>query len=351
MRGSWMKVTSLMLAALMILTLAGCAQQSATEPDKQPSEAPESAGEATEQPKQEGVKLKIATLMEGPMNDGGWNIFAYEGLQMAQAEYGAEITYTDNVTANDMAQLLRQYAMQGYNVLIGHGYAFGDALTEVAAEFPDVKFINYGGSAFNGTNLAAVQFAYGEGTYVMGAVAGTTEGISKIGMVSAFENATVKSDFENFKLSALKYNDKVEIVNVYTGDYNDVNKAKEAVLALLADGCDLIVTDMSTGQDAMLEAVRGAGKKMMHTLTDLMAEDPDTLLWCGIEDIAKATFAAIREVYEGRFQGKVYAFGINDGAMGFGVFGNAITEEQKTLAEELEGKIRAGEIELLNFAS
>lgn len=112
MKSNWRKVISLILATLMLFALAGCAQQPAAEPDATQTQEP--AGKATEPPVPEENKLKIATLMEGPMNDGGWNIFAYEGLQMAQTEYGAEVTYTDNITANDMAQLLRQYAMQGY---------------------------------------------------------------------------------------------------------------------------------------------------------------------------------------------------------------------------------------------
>ncbi|MDR2258990.1 MAG: BMP family ABC transporter substrate-binding protein [Treponema sp.] len=88
-----------------------------------------------------------------------------------QKTLGLDIACTDNVARNDQVQLLRQYAMKGYDIMIGHGFQFGDSLIQAGDEFPDKYFFNYGGTACNGRNVAAINYAYGQ----TGALPGVVE--------------------------------------------------------------------------------------------------------------------------------------------------------------------------------
>ena len=85
--------------------------------------------------------LKVALMLNGTINDASWNQSAYEGLKKMESELGATIAYTENIKQNDKVQIMREYAKQGFDYIIGHGYDYEDAIVEVSKEFPDVKFV------------------------------------------------------------------------------------------------------------------------------------------------------------------------------------------------------------------
>ena len=49
--------------------------------------------------------------------------------------------YTENLEVADISAAFADYASAGYDVVIGHGYEFGDPALEVAETYPDTKFI------------------------------------------------------------------------------------------------------------------------------------------------------------------------------------------------------------------
>jgi basic membrane protein A len=68
------------------------------------------------------VPLKVALCVTGSVNDGGWSQSAYEGLRMAEKELGVKVAYTENVQVPDMEATFVDYASQGYDLIIGHGF-------------------------------------------------------------------------------------------------------------------------------------------------------------------------------------------------------------------------------------
>jgi basic membrane protein A len=167
-------------------------------------------------------QMKIAMLLPGPINDGGWNTMAYTALMEAKTSLGADVAYTENVKQNDQVQLLRQYAMRGYNIMIGHGFEFGDALTQVGDEFPDKYFINYGGAIHNGKNVGSINYAYGQTGALMGVLIGMDKSITKVGVIHAFDNPTGGQETKNIERYAKKYNPAVSFSYSYTGDWDDI---------------------------------------------------------------------------------------------------------------------------------
>ncbi len=89
--------------------------------------------------------LKVALCMSGAVNDQGWNQTAYEGALKACEKYGFDLSYTENLETADIAAAFADYAAAGYDVVIGHGYEFGDPALEVAENYPNVTFMHRGG--------------------------------------------------------------------------------------------------------------------------------------------------------------------------------------------------------------
>ena len=78
-------------------------------------------------------------LLPGSLNDGGWNAAAYAGLMELKDE-GYEVAFTENIAIAGIEEAMRNYALEGFDLVIGHGFEFGEPAMRVAAEYPDVNF-------------------------------------------------------------------------------------------------------------------------------------------------------------------------------------------------------------------
>ncbi|MGL5131823.1 MAG: BMP family ABC transporter substrate-binding protein, partial [Planktothrix sp.] len=65
-------------------------------------------------------QFKVASVLDGSITDGSWSQANYEGLKLIEKQYNAEITYTENVSGTESEPIIRDYAQQGYNLIIGH---------------------------------------------------------------------------------------------------------------------------------------------------------------------------------------------------------------------------------------
>ena len=68
-----------------------------------------------------GEKKKVAVLFPGVVSDQSWNQFGYEGLKRAEKECGVEIAYSERVSQDTQLEVFRNYAAQGYDMIIGMG--------------------------------------------------------------------------------------------------------------------------------------------------------------------------------------------------------------------------------------
>ena len=176
------KLITLVLAMAMALSLVACGGDSG-------SNSASNSGSNSQSNTQEGA-LKVALCMSGAVNDQGWNQSAYDGAKAACDKYGYELAYTENLNAADIAAAFADYAAAGYDVIIGHGFEFGDPALEVASTSPDVTFICTEASA-SADNVASYVMACEQTAYVEGVIAalGESEHISEA-RISAIDLGT-----------------------------------------------------------------------------------------------------------------------------------------------------------------
>ena len=79
-----------------------------------------------------GEEFKAAMLIPGVITDKSASQSGYEGMVLAEKELGIEIAYSEKVAQPDQAEALADYARRGYNLVIGHGGEFQDAVNRVA---------------------------------------------------------------------------------------------------------------------------------------------------------------------------------------------------------------------------
>jgi basic membrane protein A len=212
------------------------------------------------------VKLKVAVLVPGLANDGAFNQAALEGAKKLADE--GLITFEIREKQRDPASsepVIRQYAQKGYDLIIGHGIELSEPILNVAKDFPKVHFAASGGPDLAGKLVANTDgwtYDFAQYGYLSGWVAGKL-GVSKVGAVGGPQLPFILAAHKGFKGGLQDTNPSATVVEVYTGSFDDVQKAAEATKGLIAQGAELVWTS----GDGIGNGVAAAAEQAnIHTL-------------------------------------------------------------------------------------
>lgn len=237
MKKKLMSILSLTLAATMCLS--ACSSGGAAKTDTAAAGAAgtaaggESAAAETEH--------SVAMILPGLITDEAFNQFTYEGMVKAKEELGIKTAYKENVTQDEQVEVLRQFAQQGYQIIIGQGGQFGEAVSIVAEEYPDIQFVfSVGTDTFDLPNMSAATISYSHAGFIGGVLAGLTTKNNKVAMVTGEFYDTHRMMEASFYKGVAYVNPDIETTAITTGDWADTVKAREACLAVIAQGYDVL---------------------------------------------------------------------------------------------------------------
>ena len=239
---------TLVVALSMILTACGGAAP-ATEAPAVATEAPVEATEApaaTEPPAAPAETFRVAVIMPSAINDLAFSQSMYDALLRIQEEMGGsdafEFVYSEGMfNVDDAAAAIRDYASQGYNLVIAHGSQYGSSLQEIAPDFPETSFA-WGTTAetFGLPNIFAYEAASQEGGYVNGVLAATLSTSKVIGVVGPIEVGDAKLYVDGFKAGVAATDPAVQVNVNYIGSFSDVALASEAATTHISAGADAL---------------------------------------------------------------------------------------------------------------
>lgn len=320
------KIVLLMLTFLLCLTAFACMNQ-----------------------EEKSENLKVALALTGPKTDGGWNQVAYEGVMMAVDILDAEMVFSENVKASDYERLIRDYAKNGNDVVIGHGYEFSDAISKVAEEFPDIYFLITSTTLTNEKNLGSLNNNYNEAGFLQGAFAALMTKSNIVGAIGGMEIPPIVGELKGFSAGAKYINSNIKVLSAYTGSFDDANKAKEQALAMIAQGSDLVMTDADHAGKGVYIAAEEKGVWSIGSIKSEYEEYPKNLISCATVDLAKAIFQTLKQIDEGEYEAKFELFGIKQGIVTFDYnpkLDSNVPIEVKSKIEEITKKLQSGEINL-----
>lgn len=261
-------------------------------------------------------RFRVALLTPGPISDGGWNASAYDGLQLIKKELGAEISNVQTGTPSEFVQGFRDYAEQGYDLVIGHGFEFQDAAKQVGAEFPKTVFLVSSGSV-QAANVASLTFHLDQATYLAGIVAASLSKSGRAGCVGGIKLPVIRTTFEGFTAGAKSVNPDFVVAEAYTGSFEDVAAAKAATDALIAQGADLVLQNADAAGLGVFQAAKAAGVLVFGTNRDQSDVAPDTVLASAVISIPKAFLQVAQEVKDEKFVGRVVEEDLASGVIDF----------------------------------
>jgi len=200
---------------------------------------------ATEEPVAE-EPFRVAVVMPSAINDLAFSQSMYDALLRIQEEMGGEsmfeIVYSENMfVVDDAAAALRDYASQGFDLVIGHGSQYGSSLQEIAPDFPETSFA-WGTTVdtFGLPNVFAYEAASDQGGYVNGVIAASLSQSDIMGVVGPIETGDAKLYVDGFVLGAKATKPDLQVNVNYIGSFSDVALASEAANTHVSAGADVL---------------------------------------------------------------------------------------------------------------
>ena len=200
-----MRKLHLLIAVLVLgaLILGACATATPTEapaPEPPPTDEP-AAPEPTAAPAE---PFRVAVVMPSATNDLAFSQSMYDALLAVQEQMGGpenfEIAYSEGMfVIEDAAAAIRDYASQGFDLIIAHGSQYGSSLQEIAPDFPETSFA-WGTTldTFGMPNVFAYEARSEQGGYVNGVVAASLSQSGVIGVIGPIETGDAKLYVDGF---------------------------------------------------------------------------------------------------------------------------------------------------------
>lgn len=182
----------------------------------------------------------FATAIEEP-----WDGVIHTALQKAQDENQITYSYTDDIGyAGDMERILREVAEENKPAII-FGDAFGneEAVRRVAADYPEIAFVFGSGGGPVEPNFSVFDNWIHEPAYLSGMLAGGLTKSNTIGVVGGLPVPEVNRIVNAFIAGAKEVNPEVEVKTSFINSWFDPAAAKEAALAQIDAGADVLFAE------------------------------------------------------------------------------------------------------------
>jgi basic membrane protein A and related proteins len=297
-------------------------------------------------------QLKIGILLPGSTADNGYNADGARAGQALKSQLNADVQTTENVSVANQADLYRQYAAKGYNVVIGWGGQFTDGAVQVAQEFPNVKFIVVNSGVENGSNLASIDTDIQDWEFLGGFVTAKLSKTGVIGWVGGQCFPATAANLHGVEQGAKYADANIKVLSTFTGDFEDPTKAQQAAQAMIDSGkAGALTGNLNNGWFGVLKAARDNGKIPVVTeWIDNHVQAPDVIASSIQKSQAKFVVAVVKEISPGKFQGKHYQFGITPDWGDVMTKTNLLPDALFKEVAGLQAKITSGEIKPKNVA-
>ena len=216
---------------------AAAAQAEAEAAAAAAEEAAAAATETDDTETMDAEPLRAAVVTPSAENDLAFSQSIVDALhRMGAAGLLSEVAVSPGLfIVEDAGLALRDYAEEGYDLVIAHGSQYGGLLEAIAPDFPDTAFA-WGTSVetFGQANISAYTTSSDEGAYVMGLMAAKLAGDSPVGIIGPIEVGDAKLYVDGFQAGVEAGGGTAN--SVYTDSFADVQLAAEAAQSFIDNG-------------------------------------------------------------------------------------------------------------------
>jgi basic membrane protein A len=325
---------------LSVLVVAGCG-----------SSDDEGTLTSTTTPAAEQLRVGLITDL-GQLDDNGFNELAFRGLQRAEKELGIKGRVVESASAADYIPNMSSLAREGYDLVVGVGFAQGDAIGKVAQRFPGTKFaiIDVDQAFVPGkpANVQGLLFREEEVGYLAGYLAGLEEkrrqGKDTISAVGGMKEPPVDRFIAGYAAGAEKAAPGITVLHDYSQDWDDQAKCKELALNQIARGSNVI---FQVAGGCGLGALNAAGERKRWGIgvdADQSFLGPH-ILTSAQKGVDAAVFLTIGSIQDGTWKGGGNStFGLKEDGVGLGKVSPDVPQDDIDQVEAIKQQIADGEI-------
>ena len=346
-----------LLLALLVSACGGATPTEQPAAEEPIAEEPAAEEPAAEEPVAEEGPFRVAVVMPSAINDLAFSQSMYDALVAIQDEMGGEdsmeIVYSESMfVVDDAAAAIRDYASQGFNLVIAHGSQYGSSLQEIAPDFPETSFA-WGTTVDTFTdqgidNVFAYEARSEQGGYVNGVVAASLSESNVIGIIGPIETGDAKLYVDGFAAGAKAAKPDIAVNVNWIGSFSDVALAAEAANTHIAAGADAMsgTAQMVVGAIGVAEE---NGVLWFGTQASQTSLAPDIVVANQVYDWTVVLDEMIDLIKKGTMGGTAYELTLENGGLVMDYNPDFdLPEDVKTTADEsvagiIDGSIVIGE--------
>ena len=288
--------------------------------------------------------LKVGFVYVSPIGEAGWSWQQEVGRREMVEALGDKVStqYVEDVPEGaDAERVIRDLAQQGNKLIFTTSFGYMNPTLKVAKQFPDVTFIHSTGYK-TAPNVGVTNSRFYEARYLAGIVAGKVTESNIIGYVGAFPIPEVLQGINAFARGMRSVNPDAEVRVIWANTWYDPGKERDAALALLGQGADVITHH--TDSTATVQAAEERGKWAVAYHSDMSRFAPNAQLVAVTHHWGDYFTNVARQVIDGTWESNMVWGGLKEDMARVEGFGPAVTEDVRALVEEKRQEIIAGEL-------
>lgn len=272
------------------------------------------------------VTVTMVTDTAG-VGDQNFNDLAVLGGERAAEELGVGFDILESQTQADYSPNLAQGG-EASDLTIAVGALLGDAVAEVAPQFPD-KFFALLDGVVELDNVYSVVFREHEGGYLGGVLAALTSQSGILGVIGGIRVPPVARYEVGFVAGARTINPDIEVLISYADSFEDPALGQELTLAQFNNGADVVLPIAGRTGVGSFDAVNelGEGYWILAADTDQSHLGPGRQLAAIRKGVDVAFFDATQAVVDGSFPGGTAdELGVAEGGMDIYAFDSTVEQ-------------------------
>lgn len=342
-----------LVLSMLVFVAAGCGGQTPKNDEKPASGKIQENDQkpAEGQTKESVKKLKIGFIVAGKLGDNGFNDATNEGAKRFAKDNDVELTVVEPGEFKDNEIHARNFAEQGYDLVLLGDNTTSDIIPQVAKDFPDTHFVIFEGTAGGVENITSLRFRVAEAGFLTGAfsilMSDHLAKVKETAFIGGMRNPALERSQYSFTAGAEYVGGKCKVA--YVGNFTDVAKAKEIALQVYGDGLVLVQSYAGGAGNGVFQAAesKGEGYYTMGGATGQFHLSPKTIIASQVKNIDTSVYDACSNFRDGKLKSGIIEQGLAEGAVGIKYspeLGSKVPQEIKDKIEEISKKIISGEI-------
>jgi basic membrane protein A len=290
---------------------------------------------------------KVGGIFFGEVKVGNFEPTGYAGFTAMVKKYGFSSETAEGVAFEKAKEALSDFGNRGFDLVVAHSSAYQSAILEVAPKFPKTWFIVMvdGDSTGNLPNVAVYRFSTYEVLYLSGAVAGLMTKSNKIGVVGAIPLPGIRSEMAGLIDGAKAVNPNLQAEAIWINSFTDAAKAKEASLAMIGRGADIVGHVCDSAGEGIFQAAREKKLKAIGAFADEGLTNPDVVLTSGSYNEILSWDLVGKGLSDGSLAPKIVSGGLKEGWLVQGGYHDVPKDVQDKVAA-LASDIISGKVTL-----